>query len=332
MKYLFKKYWYVLLIALVINIPILVVGTIRTDKSLILKGDTTYVENFVEIENAYQSDGSFSTIYVISFDHSTILQNWLLQNDNTADVSNMSDAYLHFTDSEMSEMGKIQHSSSIQYALITSYLAASKINSSIHLDYHFNSFVVSYYSSGSDFRINDRIVGINGIMAKDSYEDFRSAFNNQKKGDVLHILRGSRSFTIELDDKNYKSIGGYAYYDINSETASPKFSLKSSNVGGPSGGLLQTLALYNALVETDITKSYKIAGTGTISIDGTVGPIGGIQQKIYTAFDDKIEIFLCPSENYEEALIAYNRIPNKEKMKLFSVETFEEALEVLANV
>ena len=83
------------------------------------------------------------------------------------------------------------------------------------------------------------------------------------------------------------------------------------------------------MIEEDITRGRKIAGTGTIETDGTVGPIGGIQQKIYTAFDDDIEIFLCPEENYEDALIAYNSLRNKERMKLYKVSTFAEALEVL---
>lgn len=95
--------------------------------------------------------------------------------------------------------------------------------------------------------------------------------------------------------------------------------------------MLQTLSLLNSLIEEDITKGKKIAGTGTIDVNGKVGAIGGITQKIYTAFDDNVEIFLCPEDNYEEALLAYNTLKNKEKMKLFSVGTLQEALEVLAN-
>ena len=92
---------------------------------------------------------------------------------------------------------------------------------------------------------------------------------------------------------------------------------------------MQTLALYDALLEEDLTGGKKIAGTGTITVDGTVGIIGGIVQKIYTAYDDDIDLFLCPKDNYEEALTAYNRLPHPEKMKLYSVATFEDALRIL---
>ena len=118
-------------------------------------------------------------------------------------------------------------------------------------------------------------------------------------------------------------------YEI-SEDVFPAYTLKTTNVGGPSGGLLQTLAIYNSLVDEDITRGLKIAGTGTIDANGKVGKIGGIKQKIHTANDDNMDIFLCPEENYDEALIAYNSLKNP-KMKLYMVKTLDDALEVLRN-
>jgi PDZ domain-containing protein len=51
-------------------------------------------------------------------------------------------------------------------------------------------------------------------------------------------------------------------------------------VGGPSAGLMFTLTVYNLLTLEDLTGGRTIAGTGTINLDGTVGPIGGVQQKV----------------------------------------------------
>ena len=73
MKYLFKKFWWLFTLAVLINIPLLIFGCIRTDKTVTLKGDTTIVEDFVTIDNPYCQKGSFSTIYVISLDHCTCL-------------------------------------------------------------------------------------------------------------------------------------------------------------------------------------------------------------------------------------------------------------------
>ena len=334
MKYLFKKYCILLLIAAVINLPILVISCIRTDKTITLKGDTTLVEDFVEIENPFSQKGSFSTIYVISMDHSTILQNLMVGDDNTAEVEDMSEYYLHLSNNELSTMGSIQHSASINYAIIEAYKNAKKVDSTINIEYEFDCFKICYYGNKSEFRIGDQIIGVNGIFALNGFEEFKEAFNNatsEKDGnDTFAVLRNGIEISISNTVDNM-FVSGYSFYNINIETVSPKFSIKPTNVGGPSGGLLQTLALYNALVEEDITKGYKIAGTGTISAGGAVGEIGGITQKIYTAYDDNIDIFLCPEANYAEAKIAYDKLPNKERMRLYCIRTFEEALEVLKN-
>lgn len=330
MKYFIKKFWIVILIAACINIPLLVLGTTRTNKTVTLKGDTTIVDDFVEIANPYKAEGSLSTIYVISFDHSTILQNLFVSASSTSELSELPSHYLHFTDAELTQMARIQHRSSIMYSLMLSYKAASLVDENIHLDYEYDAYVIAYYDKTSEFRIGDRIIGVNGVYAKDGFEAFALEFNNAKEGTVYQVKRGNEDLEISYTKDNMR-VAGYSYYTLDSKTATPQYKIKNTNVGGPSGGLLQTLALYNSLIEEDITKGHKIAGTGTIEPDGTVGMIGGIQQKIYTAYDDNMEIFLCPEGNYEEALIAYNKLPHKERMKLYSIKTFEQALEVLKN-
>lgn len=332
MKIFLKKYWLVLVIGLIINLPILLLCCIRTDKTVTLKGDTTVIDKFVEVDREYIEEGSFSSIYVISMDHSTIFQNMILKDSEINDVSDISSSYLHLSDKELNEMSKIQHDSSINYALICAYKEAKKVNPSIVFDYEFNCYKVAYYGVNSEFRIGDEIVGVNDIYAKDDFNSFKELFNlgvNSKDGQTEYIvMRNGLSKRIKNTADNMK-IGGYSIYDIKNGT-SPSYTIKKTNVGGPSGGLLQTLALYNSLVDIDITKGLKIAGTGTIDGNGNVGAIGGIKQKIHTANDDNMDIFLCPSENYAEALEAYNTLKNP-KMKLYMVETFYDALEVLKN-
>ena len=332
MKEYFKKYWLLIVIALIINIPILVFCCVRTDKTLTLKGDTTIIEKFVEIDREYTEEGSFSSIYVISFDHSTLFQNYILKDSLVNDVDDIYEGYLHLTDSEINQMGKIQHESSINYALICAYENAKEVNKEIKFDYSFNHFRVSYYGIDSEFKIGDKIYGVNNVYAKDDFEAFKNLFNSavsSKDGQSEFIVqRNGLTIRIKNTEANMK-ISGYSFYEI-SEDVFPAYTLKTTNVGGPSGGLLQTLAIYNSLVDEDITRGLKIAGTGTIDANGKVGKIGGIKQKIHTANDDNMDIFLCPEENYDEALIAYNSLKNP-KMKLYMVKTLDDALEVLRN-
>ena len=49
------------------------------------------------------------------------------------------------------------------------------------------------------------------------------------------------------------------------------------NIGGPSAGLMLTLQIYSQLAHRDLLHGHKVAGTGTMASDGTVGIIGGIE-------------------------------------------------------
>ena len=72
-------------------------------------------------------------------------------------------------------------------------------------------------------------------------------------------------------------------------------------VGGPSAGAMFALAIYDRLTPGSLTGGRVVAGTGEIAPDGTVGPIGGIRQKIAGAADDGAKVFLVPAANCAEA-------------------------------
>lgn len=76
------------------------------------------------------------------------------------------------------------------------------------------------------------------------------------------------------------------------------FTLK--DIGGPSAGLMFSLGLVDKLTPEDLAAGRSIAGTGTIDPDGTVGPIGGIRQKLAGARDGGAELFLAPKVHCAE--------------------------------
>lgn len=71
-------------------------------------------------------------------------------------------------------------------------------------------------------------------------------------------------------------------------------------VGGPSAGLMFSLGIIDTVTPGDMTGGRHIAGTGTISPDGQVGPIGGIRQKMAGARAAGATLFLAPAENCGE--------------------------------
>lgn len=94
-----------------------------------------------------------------------------------------------------------------------------------------------------------------------------------------------------------------------------------NQIGGPSAGLMFSLAIIDKLTPGALTGGLHIAGTGEISPDGEVGPIGGIQQKVAGANEAGADAFLVPAQNCPEAVQA----DDAEEINLVRVATLDEA-------
>lgn len=94
------------------------------------------------------------------------------------------------------------------------------------------------------------------------------------------------------------------------------------NVSGSSGGLMFALAIYRSLHEEPPLRYRRIAGTGTISYDGTVGPIEGATQKLIAARRAGAQLFFVPKENFAE-------IARTADIEIVAVHTFGDALRAL---
>lgn len=96
------------------------------------------------------------------------------------------------------------------------------------------------------------------------------------------------------------------------------------DVGGPSAGLMLSLAIVDLLTEGSMTAGGHVAGTGSIEPDGDVGPIGGIAQKLKGARDAGATLFLAPEANCDEVLGNEPR-----GLAVVPVGTLEQARDVL---
>lgn len=103
--------------------------------------------------------------------------------------------------------------------------------------------------------------------------------------------------------------------------------IDAGSVGGSSAGMMLTLAVYNRLSEEDITRGHRIAGTGTMSTDGSVGPIGGMKQKTIGAIGVGAEYLLVPAEDFEAAFEAADG-----RIEVVSVATIDDALAFLESL
>ncbi len=94
-----------------------------------------------------------------------------------------------------------------------------------------------------------------------------------------------------------------------------------SDVGGPSAGTMFALGIIDKITPGSLTGGQDIAGTGTITIDGTVGPIGGIVQKMAGARKDGSSYFLAPVDNCSEVV---GHEPDG--LEVFAIATLHDAV------
>ena len=150
---------------------------------------------------------------------------------------------------------------------------------------------------------------------------------------TLTVSRGDSVIQVPITLIEHTQNEGMPMVGFGPATHNPQYvfpieiDIDSSNIGGPSAGMMYTLAIINVLTEEDITGGFRIAGTGTISTNGEVGPIGGIRQKVVGATLSGAQYILVPEANYEEALTA-----DIEGAEIVAVGTIDDVLEFLATL
>jgi PDZ domain-containing protein len=220
-------------------------------------------------------------------------------------------------------------------------VAYEKANKKIN--YHYNGVFVMSVIEGMDARdkleVGDRIFEVEGKPILNS-EEFIGYVGSLTQGDQIQL-------SIERDGKVMKKVVkispfptdpskfgvGISLVTDREIEVDPKIKIDTETVGGPSAGLMFTLEIYNQLLEGDLTKGYKIAGTGTINYEGVVGPIGGISHKVVAADKAGADFFLAPNEtnaidsNFNEAVKTAVELDTD--MEIIPIDTLEDAIEFL---
>ena len=105
-----------------------------------------------------------------------------------------------------------------------------------------------------------------------------------------------------------------------------QISIDSGRVGGPSAGLAFTLGILDVMSPGSLTGGRKVSATGTMALDGTVGPIGGMHQKVMASRRAGVDLMLVPASEVDEA----RRYAGD--LRIEPVASLTQALEVLTTV
>ncbi len=146
--------------------------------------------------------------------------------------------------------------------------------------------------------------------------DLVNLVRRQKPGAAvsLKVMREGDPFEVQVGTKESDSEPGIAVIGILIKTHQfghnlpVQIEIDSENIGGPSAGLMFTLGILEALEGRGLAAGHRVAGTGTISLDGSVGPVGGIGPKVIGAEEAGADYFLAPQDNFEAAKQAARRI------------------------
>lgn len=292
-------------------------GVIDTADKIVMESDNTSKGSFnmCYVEQIYATIPTYLLSYIIpSWDLVPKEDVTLNDNETEADILLRDKMYLEEAN---------------QNAIITAFESAN-------YDYEIkDSHLYIIYidnNSTTDLSIGDEILEIDGVSI-DDMDDITNILDGKNVSDEVKIkvISNNKEITkyAKIKEENNRKLLGIALVNIYDYETLPKvkFSFLSSE-SGPSGGLIVTLAIYDKLVEEDITKGLKIAGTGTIDNNGNVGSIGGVKYKLKGAVDSDADIFIVPNgDNYKEA-VKLKEEKNYD-IKIIGVDTFEDALNKL---
>ena len=291
-------------------------------------GGTVDVAKKIEIQDEYKENGSYNMAYVKTM--RATIPTYLLSyvfNWEREDIDN-----LKFDEnddpSDIWERERIYLQEANDNAVISAY---TKANEDIDIKKELLKIIYVDKDSDTDLKIGDTPIKIGDIEIKE-FADIAKILENYNVGDKISVtyLRDDKEkegyFTVrEFND--IKKIGLYLVrlfeYDLKRKI---KIDFNSSE-GGPSGGFMLSLAIYDRLTEEDLAKGRKIVGTGTIDNKGNVGMIGGVKYKVMGANSGDADILFVPVDNYEEA------IKFKEEkgydINIVKVSTLDDAIEYL---
>lgn len=179
------------------------------------------------------------------------------------------------------------------------------------------------------------VVGIDGTSVTD-FDTLLAVLEEREVGDVVTLeveaAGGTEEREVTLGENPQDATRPFLGLLLVTRIDVPlDIDVDAGRIGGPSAGLVFALTIMDKLTDEDLTGGLVVAGTGTIDLEGRVGPIGGIRQKIPGALEREddappADVFLVPRGNVDEARGAAVDAP----LLLVPIDTLGDAVDALA--
>lgn len=263
--------------------------------------------------------------------------------DDDVDVQTYGERFGENTPAEQRRLGYQSMTTSKQ---IAEYVAFNRVGLDVSLTW--GDIIVEQlvcepepaeFSACNQLEPGDTIRTFNGTDIE-SLEQLVSMLDSYRPGDTVtlqivpHRKTTVEQRTVELiasPDDPERAIVGFVPADTRTVDLPFEIGINTESIGGPSAGLAFTLALLDELTPGDLFGGKRVAATGTINGDESVGAIGALRQKTVAVKRAGVEIFFVPSSQSEEEL-AEARMVAGPTMRVVAVSTLQEVLDELARV
>ena len=295
-------------------------------------GGITDLSKRFEIENGYKQEGSYNLSYVtelnanvLTYLASYLVPSWDLVEQSDYKINDEEDL------SELEMRSLLSLAMANQTAVMVAYEKAGK-EVVVNDVKHYVIYTEDFLESSEKIYVGDVLIKVEKEKI-DNLSDIADKIESKNIGDYITLTFDrngkEKDINVKIKELNGYKVLGIAFYNIYDYEVTPKitFNFKEGE-SGASAGFMTSLAIYDTLIEKDLTHGLKIAGTGTIEADGAVGEIGGVSYKLKGAVSQNADIFFVPAgENYEEA----KKVKDKKnyKIDLVPISNISDAIEYL---
>ncbi|SHJ60566.1 PDZ domain-containing protein [Anaerobranca californiensis DSM 14826] len=320
-------------ISLAILIISLVVFLFLADTGylVVFPGSAILVEELVEVQGYPYQEGNFYLLTVSQLKASPVLFLYGI-------LSSKTDLYKRETvippDMDLEEYYELSKEMMANSQIKAKYVALKYLNYDVEITSE-GVLVEGVLQTGTAYPLlqeGDIILAIDGEEVYFDEQVVRK-IRNKKIGESVTIKINRNGELLEIDvpvgsNQSSPEIPALGIWVRNKKLRLDTpidIEINTGKIGGPSAGIMFVLEIYNRLTTEDITGGLNIAGTGEIRWDGTIGPIGGMKQKVFAAEKKGADLLFCPVENYPEAK-RYAK-----KIEVVAVSSLDEVLNYLKN-
>jgi PDZ domain-containing protein len=296
-----------------------------TNRSVIYPGLTVNMNRYAQVEGAVSGERGGGIMGVLVFERPAFPVDWLF-----ARLFPHYEFYARDPDVSVGEQLREVRGMKVDANTIGSAVAFEKAGLGVQIRYRGANVVATDARGPASAALEpgDLIVEVDGLPITAAGDLVRHMAGLQPGDEVtLEVRRQGKPMTVTLQAAEHPDRAGAAYLGV-SLMDDVQIELPQSvhyreyliHAGGPSHGAMLALALLDQLTPGGVTYGNRAAGTGTIDLNGNIGPIGGIAQKTYAVERAGADVFFVPASQAEEARRAAS------KLRIVPVETLDDML------